>query len=257
MSVRHGLVIVLLVTCALLLCSPTAQAVVVRGYGTANLIGSDLTDPNNNINDNVPGSLPYRGTGYDFVSANASSELYFTPGGGSEGALDLFDNKVGGGEAKWCCNGVPSGAAADLNNLTIGQWVQVTLPEKYALTRFTIASDNDSGDTRDPDQWRILGSNDGVNFTSIFTYNNNGTSPFTLGGGSLENKVLQYDAGIDFPAPNMYNTFRFQAFSVGSSGAFGLSELEFYGVLPEPSTLALFGVGGCAAIMWFARKRRA
>jgi len=91
-----------------------AEAVTVLGYGTASLIGSDLTDPDNNINDNVPGNPPYYGTGYDFLSASASSENWFSPGKGNEAALDLFDNKVGGGSNKWCCNGGTTFAAVQL-----------------------------------------------------------------------------------------------------------------------------------------------
>ena len=97
------------------------------------------------------------------------------------------------------------------------------------LTHFTIASDNDSGTSRDPDQWRILGSNDGNTFTTIFTYDNDGTSPFSEGGGSVENKVLRYDGGgVDFATPDAYKMFRFEAYST-VGGALGLSELEFFG----------------------------
>jgi len=124
-----------------------AEAVTLLGYGTASLIGGDLTDPDNNINDNVPGNPPYYGSGYDFLSASATNELWFSPGSGSEAALDLFDNKVGGGEAKYCCNGGERFIAVQLTPYDSAA--------EYILTDFTIASDNDSGTTRDPDVWYI------------------------------------------------------------------------------------------------------
>lgn len=224
---------------------PQAEAVTVRGYGTGALIGGDLTDPENNINDSVQ-TPPYYGVGYNWLQAFASNENYFTTsppqGGRSEGALDLFDNKVGGGEAKYCCNGGT-------------QLITVRLDGQYIITRFTIASDNDVGTQRDPDIWRILGSNDNVTFTPIFTYSNDGTSPFTLGGGSVELKVLQYDAGVDFPVQTVpYSYIRFEATSYGTGNVLGLSELEYFGTIaPEPATLTVMALGGLGLLL---RRRR-
>ena len=57
------------------LCRPSL-ATILTG-----LLGNDLTDINNDINDNVPANPPYFGTGYDFLSASSSIETYFSPGG--------------------------------------------------------------------------------------------------------------------------------------------------------------------------------
>jgi len=219
----------------LLMAAQTSRAAVMLGYGAGALLKSDLTDPDNNINDNVAANPPYYGTGYDWLAAYASTENWFSPGSGSEASLDLFDNKVGSGEAKYCCNGGT-------------QWVAVQLPKQYVMTHFTIASDNDSGTNRDPDIWAIQGSNNSTNgndgvWTDIFSYNSDGTSPFNLGGGSVENKVLRYDGGgTDFATPAPYQWFRFQATSYGSANVLGLSELEFFGVT-QPALTATPGSG--------------
>jgi len=203
----------------------TARAVTILGTGSGALLRSDLTDPENDINDNMPNNPPYYGTGYNFVAAGANQETWFSPGKGGwswhgEAALDLFDNKVGGGEAKWCCG---------------GQWLWVQFPRPIILTHFTIASANDAS-YRDPDIWRIEGSNDGSNWTTIFSYDNDGNSPF-----SARNQVLLYespegphrpDAGAaDFSVPAAYSYIRYRRLSVinDSKNQHQLSELEYFG----------------------------
>jgi len=205
----------------IVLLAGSAQAATFLGYDATSLLKSDLTDPDNNIDESDASILPYRATGYNFVTAWASSENHFSnaaaPSSDREGALDLFDNKVGGGEAKFCCNGGT-------------QWVALEMPKQYIMTHFTITSDNDSGTNRDPDVWEIQGSNDNSTWTKIFSYNDDGNSPFTLGGGSVENKVIRYDGGgADFDTPAAYKYFRFYATSYGSANVLGLGELEYFG----------------------------
>ncbi len=146
----------------------------IRGTGTGALVGGDLTDPENNINDNVPLS-PNGGSGFNWVTSIATSSNFFTPGKSpGEGALDLFDNKVGGGEAKWYDGGVlPSP----------GYRVAVQFPVQYALTRFTVASANDTPG-RDPDIWRIIASDDGSTWVTLFAQSNDGVSVGGAVGGS-------------------------------------------------------------------------
>ena len=76
---------------------------------------------------------------------------------------------------KWCCEG-PT------------QSIYVQFSTTYVLTHFTITSGND-GAVRDPDQWEIQGSNDGSNWTTIFEYDDDGTSPFTA-----RSQVIRYNA---------------------------------------------------------------
>jgi hypothetical protein len=130
----------------------TAQASVVRGTGTGSLVGGDLTDPENNGN-------PEANVGY-----NATFRSSVEPGfGGGEYAFNVFDNRVGGNKDKWCCD---PNVRVEAN---FGA-------KRFTLTSFTAASANDVP-ARDSDQWPILGSNDGLNFTIIYKYNFNGVSP--------------------------------------------------------------------------------
>lgn len=208
---------------AALLVSSAAQAVVIRGTGTSALVGGDLTDPENN-------GQAEANTGY-----NATFRSSIEPGfGGAEFAFNVFDNRVGGGNDKWCC---------DTN-----VWVEADFGTKrYSLTSFTASSANDVAG-RDSDQWTIRGSNDGINYTTIFAYNNDGVSPW-----ASRLQVNQYNVGFDFAAPAAYRIFRYTSTSVVNQPMHQLAELEFFGTqVPEPGVPALFGL----ALVGLALMRR-
>lgn len=148
------------------------------------LIGGDLTDPENDGIDTEDTA----GENFNWVSIAASEREFFsdaTAGGVNEGAFDVFDNKVGGGEAKWCCGGAP-------------QDITVEFEEPVSLTHFTITSGNDSVD-RDPIDWEIQGSDDGITFMPIFTHTGsaiwterNQTALVTLSSSATPYKFIRY-----------------------------------------------------------------
>lgn len=190
--------VALLFVAALSLVPIRSSALTVLGTGSGALLGGDLTDPENDGNDS-------NGTGFNWLTTAASSENNF----GGEGALDVFDNQVGSGSTKWCCNAPP-------------QWVAVQLDKPYVLTHFTIASGNDVPE-RDPNNWTIQGSNDGTNWDTIYHWNTN-DSPFS---NRLE--VIRFDgSGQDFAAPSPYSWFRYHVTATDSGHQ--INELEFFGV---------------------------
>ncbi|MGZ8289484.1 MAG: PEP-CTERM sorting domain-containing protein [Telluria sp.] len=213
-----------------LLASAGAQAMTVRGTGSGALIGGDLTDPVNPLSGLAEGALTY----------NATFRSSIEPGfEGNENAFNVFDNKVGGGNDKWCC---------DLN-----VWVEANFGTKqFTLTKFTATSGNDVWE-RDSDQWQILGSNDGINYTSIFAYSIDGVSPW----GQNRHQVNEYSAGVDFALPAAYSIFRYQSTSVVAGGMHQLNELEFFGnPIPEPAAPAIMGLG-LAGLAFFRRRKKA
>jgi hypothetical protein len=217
-------VFAVLVLALLFACPQRAQAVIVRGIGTAALIGGDLTDPENNGD-------PENNVNYN-ATFNASEEPTF---GGAEGAFNVFDNLAGGGNNKWCCG--------DQNNFPTNPIsVDATFPIAHKLARFTLTSGNDTPG-RDPLVWKIQGSNDGANFTDIFSQNNTGASVWTA-----RDQVVEFDEGVDFPVQvATYTTFRFLTTATGlTTGArFQLDEIEYFDTsVPEPgSAAALIAVG--------------
>src|SRR5688572_10447711 len=113
---------------------PAANAFTILGVGTGALLGSDLTDPENNGD-------PEANANYN-ATFSASEEQGF---GGGEAAFNVFDNQVGGGNMKWCCG--------DGNNFPANPIsIDATLTTAHVLTHFTLTSGNDSPE-RDPRVW--------------------------------------------------------------------------------------------------------
>lgn len=192
-----------------------AHASIVRGTGTAALVGGDLTDPENNGN---PSS--YQNYNAVFRSSDGA-------GFNGEGPFNVFDNRVGASVDKWCCGAGTVWVEADFGT------------QRYNLNSFTAASANDVPG-RDSSHWQILGSNDGLHYTTIFAYDNN-----TVSAWAQRLQVNQYFVGADFAAPAAYSIFRYQSTNTfNNNAAHQLGELEFFGTaVPEPTAPALVALG--------------
>lgn len=129
-----------------------------------------------------------------------------------------------------------------------------TFDNLYDVSRFRVFNYNESGETdRGVQLTNILVSLDGVTFTPLL---NNitftqapGTPGYTgeffdlivLTGGVVTARAVQFDILSDY----------------GDSQSFyGLSELQFDGVLvPEPTSWALLAIGGLALVIFLYRRR--
>ena len=209
------------------LASAPAETVSTGSAGTVlgGLLGGDLTDL-----DDIHNEVAYNPTS-DFGGFDAEFLANDEPGfGGGEFAFNVFDNAVGGGAAKWCCN-TPGPTTPD----GVGLWVAAHFDQPYVLTHFTITSSNDTPG-RDPRVWAIEGSNDGANWTQIFSYSNTAAAPFTA-----RNQVLLYTSSngrtdltggtTHFESSSAYRYIRYFVDSTGiaAGAAHALNELEFFG----------------------------
>lgn len=130
---------------------PQLAIMTVIGTGTGALLGGDRTDPEDDGDDRRDPLTQADGLaerGWNFVGAVANEKNSFAD---HEAAYNIFDNKLGPGQDKWCCNA---------RNIT------VEFAEPFHLTHFTISSANDVPN-RDWRVWRLLGSADGQDFQVI------------------------------------------------------------------------------------------
>jgi len=187
------------------------QAEEVLGVGTEFLVGGDLTDPEDDGD-------PEADDGYNAIFRSAFEEGF----GGGEFAFNVFDNILGPGNDKWCC-----GSEAEVVGDPI--WVEAELQAPHFLTSFTVSSANDVP-ARDPSHWAVQGSNDGVNYETIFEQEDEVSL-----WGDVRFQVIRFSAGADFPEQETpYQIFRHVTFNTPSwpNGAyFQIGEIEFFGSL--------------------------
>ena len=175
------------------------------------LLGGDLTDPED---DGTEGDTIFAngdvgqtaGTNFNWVSITANAEEYFGSFGGSEGSFDMFDNLTGGGQNKLCCGGAPVFATIEFEN-------------PVSLTHFTLTSSNDTP-ARDPLDFQIQGSNDGITFETIYE---------RIDAPSIWGATRNQTARIDLPsASNPYKFIRYDVTRTGGSNH-ALAEIEYFG----------------------------
>ena len=179
------------------------HAVEVLGTGTGALLGSDLTDWNDNgVERSYQPPEFLGGFNAEFFS---SDEPGFE---GGEFAFNVFDNILAPNNGKWCCGtSFPQIVGAQI--VTDGD----DLETEYVLTHFTVSSANDVPG-RDPVRWRIEGCSgcDLDDFESddwevIFSEDDLFTAVEELGldpTGPIWTQrfeVIRFDAGEDYDEP--------------------------------------------------------
>ena len=217
--------------------SPVPVVTVIAGP-----LGGDLTDPENDGVEGatVPpaGDVPQTaGIGFNWVSISASSEEYFTGFGGSEGSFDLFDNEIGGGAAKLCCDAAP-------------QDVTVGFEEAVSITHFTLTSSNDTP-ARDPLDFQIQGSNDGVTFEVI--YDRMDDTPLW--------DARDQTVRIDLPEASPSYTFIRYAVTRTGGPNHALSEIEYFGevgpvIPPDITSIEFDSETNQVTMTWKSRENK-
>jgi hypothetical protein len=208
----------------------------------AGLLEGDLTDPENDgvEGDTIPadGDIPQTaGTNFNWISIAASSEEYFGNFGGSEGSFDVFDNLTGGGQNKVCCNGAPQ-------DITVG------FENPVSLTHLTLTSSNDTP-ARDPLDFQIQGSNDGVTFDVIYDR----ADDISLWGA--RNETVR----IDLPdASDAYTFIRYAVSRTGGANH-ALAEIEYFGeegaiTPPEITSVNHNSVTNQVTLTWNSRDNK-
>ncbi len=187
--------------------------ITILGTGTGALLGGDLTDPEDDGDEAAGETDP----SWNWVSITSNNEPGFE---GGEFSFNIFDNQLGGGNAKWCCDDPTPDAPHQ---------VTVEFANAVSLTHFTVASANDVPG-RDPTWFEIQGSNDGENFTPIFTQND----PEALWDERLQVVLIELAEAAPF-----YTFIRLEIYDTPEA-THQIAEIEYFGTIeggggePEP-----------------------
>ena len=180
----------------------------ILGVGAEFLLGGDLTDPENDGLDALDAA---EDPSWNWKSISASHEPNFE---GGENSFNIFDNKVGGGNDKWCCDDpTPDNPV----------WVAVEFNQAYRITHFTVTSGNDTP-SRDPTDWAIQGSNDGVTWSDVYRFFDTVT-PW----GDTRNQVVKFT----LPVPSSpYSWIRYICYDTPGT-LHQINEIEYFGSVGE------------------------
>ena len=191
------------------------------GTGTGALLGGDRTDPENDGQDFAGAEADLAGNGWNFVAAVPNEEPGFE---GGEFSFNIFDNVLGPGNAKWCCN------ARNIN---------IELDTPVLITHFTVSSANDVPG-RDWNRWRLLASNDGGTTYSVVIHDQQGADedgiPENGSTGELTPLWDQRLQVIRFNVPPAVQGtlpltahYRFEADSNWGQNLWQIGEVELFG----------------------------
>ncbi|MBP3694699.1 MAG: PEP-CTERM sorting domain-containing protein [Thermoguttaceae bacterium] len=219
----------------MLSCASTLNA----GVQLSGLMGRDVTDPVDAITQYFYANDLYK-TGMTDLKAGHESAY-----ADAECPASLFDNLVGGGASKWYDSTIPTADAP--------AFVEVTFPEAFVMTHFTLTSGNDSMGSRNPANWGVYGSNDGGQTWNLI-YSADGVDDFvnttnttmlyssftndTIGSTVLNSAQQAYvtnalgDKTIstaDFTNTTAYSSYRLEIKTTSGEGAAQLGEWEIYG----------------------------
>lgn len=182
----------------------------------AGLQGGDLTDPKDD-------GSPANNQNYNAIFA-ASRGASFT----GEGAFNVFDNRLGAfGD---------DGFGIEPTAFPWSDWVQADLDAPHVLTHFTLASESSfPNGSWDPHIWAIEGSNDGGQTWDVIFLRDNGAQSVWTG----RSQVIRFDAGLHYPMPPAYRSFRFFNDRLEERWGLRLGELELFG---QPHQCRITGV---------------
>lgn len=225
-----------LVLCGTMLsCTSTLDA----GVQLSGLMGKDVTDPNNALTQYFYANDFYKAGMTDLKAGHESAYA------DAECPASLFDNLVGSSASKWYDSASPTADSP--------AFVEVTFPEAFVMTHFTLTSGNDSMGTRNPANWGVYGSNDGGQTWNLI-YSADGVDDFvnttnttmlyssftndTIGSTVLNSAQQAYvtnalgDKTIstaDFTNTTAYSSYRLEVKTTSGNDATQLGEWEIFG----------------------------
>jgi hypothetical protein len=144
----------------------------------------------------------------------------------NEGEVQAFDNN---NNSKWLIFNSTGNIGYDFAN-----------DDAYVINSYSITSGNDEPN-RDPRNWNLQGSNDGVNWTTVDSQNNQGF------GNRFETKTY------NFGNTTAYKLYRLNVTANNGSGLLQIAEIQMFGVAGTgggggPSSSRLQGIQGVTSI---------
>ena len=175
----------------------TANSSTSLRTGTITVSGTDVTPQTISVTQTGTGS----GNTVDRTEAGiASDDGANNPGG--EGEVQAFDNTS---NTKWLVFNSIGNVAYDFAN-----------EDTYAISRYTVTSANDEP-LRDPKNWNLQGSNDGLNWTTVDSQNNQ------YYGGRFETKTF------NISNTTAYKQYRLNVTANNGSTLLQISEIQMFG----------------------------